>query len=258
MNIETGTMIDGEAPVDFESEAKKMGWTPLDEFKGDPKHHLDAETFYTRAVEYMPIAKATIKNLSRRLDQAERDAKRASEFFSKAQERAYNDALATIRAEQEAAVESGDIAAHRAAAAKLDKLEKPEAEQKEVISEEQRAEEFADWGKENKWYATNPIMQAYADSQAQILAKSKGGILDRADLDAVSDRVKAKFADDFEDEAPATKTKRPMTEGAGNARPAKGGKTFADLPPEARQMCDKWVKNGIIKSREDYVKSYEW
>ena len=218
-----GTPIPGEElpaggdAVDYEAEARKMGWTALDEFKGDPKHHLDAETFYTRAVEYMPIAKATIKKLTSKIDAMEREQKKASEFFTNAENRAYERALADIRAEQEAAVESGDIEAHRAAAAKLDKLEKPGAAPKEEISPEQRAEEFADWGKENKWYATNAIMQAYADSQAGVIAKSKGGILDRADLDAVAEKVRAKFPDEFAERGEAApKPKRAMTEGAGN------------------------------------------
>ena len=108
MNMETGTIIPGEgdgAPVDYEAEARKMGWTPKDEFKGDPNHHIDAETFYTRAVEFMPIAKATIKKLSNKIDQMQREQKNASEFFSKSEER-YHRALKDLRAKQEAVVET--------------------------------------------------------------------------------------------------------------------------------------------------------
>lgn len=249
-----------DVQIDYEAEAKKMGWTAREEFKGDPNHHIDAETFYNRAVEYMPIAKATIKRLSERLDKAEKEAKKAAEFFSKAEERAYTRALADIRAEQEAAVESGDLEAHRKASEKLDKLEKPAATPKaETVSDEDRAEDFADWGKANKWYATNSVMQAYADAQAAKIAKTKDGFLDRADLDEVAERVKAKFAEDFPDEFGEKARKKPAAvEGVTAPRGKLGGKTFNDLPPEARAMCDKWVKNGTIKSREDYVKGYQW
>jgi len=123
----------------------------------------------------------------------------------------------------------------------------------------QRAEDFADWGKANKWYATNAVMQSYADAQAQALADKKGGFLDRDDLDAVSAKVKAKFEDEFPEAFSAARPKaRNLTEGVSSGRGVRGGKSFGDLPPEAQKMCDKWVKNGIIKSREDYVKSYEW
>lgn len=249
-----------EAPIDYEVEAKRMGWKPADEFSGDPKHHIDAETFYNRAVEYMPIAKATIRRLTDKIDGLERDIKRSADFFSKAEKRAYERALQDIRAEQEAAVESGDVEAHRRAAAKLDKLEKPSVADPTEVDPTARAEEFADWGKANKWYATNTVMQSYADAQAAAIANKKGGVLDRDDLDAVSAKVRAKFEDEFPEAfgASAKPQARNRTEGVSAVRGARGAKTFADLPPEARAMCDKWVKNGIIKSREDYVKSYEW
>lgn len=260
--IEQEAPQEGLESIDYEVEARKMGWTDKEDFKGDPNHHIDAETFYKRAVEYMPIAKATIRKLSARLDAAEREAKRAAEFFSKAEQRAYERALADIRAEQEAAVESGDLDAHRRAAEKLDKLEKPTAAvaEDDDDDEERRAEEFADWGKANKWYATNAVMQAYADAQAQKIAKTKNGFLSRADLDAVAEKVREKFEDDYPDEFGKTAKPKPRNpvEGVSQSRGKPGGKTYNDLPPEAKAMCDKWVKNGTIKSRDDYVKNYAW
>lgn len=245
--------------VDYEAEARKMGWSPLEDFKGDPNHHIDAETFYNRAVEYMPIAKATIKRMSERMDRMEKEAKRSAEFFSKGEQRAYERALAEIRAEQEAAVESGDIEAHRRAAAKLDNLDRPPPASDD--DEDRRTEEFADWAKANKWYVTNSVMQAYAYAQAKKLVKAKGGgSLDRDDLDEVAAKVKAKFADEFPEDfgtTPRAKPRNPV-EGVTAPRGRPGGKSFADLPAEAQRMCDKWVKNGTIKSRDDYVKNYAW
>src|SRR3546814_244696 len=150
--------------------------------------------------------------------------------------------------------------APRKAADKLEKLEKPATAEAPEDDAEQRAEDFADWGKANKWYATNSVMQAYADAQAAKIAKSKNGYLDRDDLDAVAEKVKAKFADEFPDEfggTPKAKPRNPV-EGVSQARGRPGGKTFNDLPPEARAMCDRWVKNGTIKSRDDYLKNYQW
>ena len=265
---EAGTMIPGEEipeNIDYEAEARKMGWTDIDGFKGDPKHHLDAETFYKRSIEYMPIAKATIKNLTAKIDRMEKDMKRSAEFFSKAEERAYERAIADIKAKQEAAVEAGDIAAFRAAnreAEELRKDMKPKAQEEEDDDPEARAKEFADWGKANKWYATNPVMQNYADSQAAIIAKRKGGFLDRTDLDAVTEKVREQFEDAFPEAfgaEPAKPAKRSAVDGGGTRRgPGGGGKTFNDLPPEARSACDRWVKQGLIKSREDYVRNYAW
>jgi hypothetical protein len=104
-------------------------------------------------------------------------------------------------------------------------------------------------------------MQNYADSQASILAKSKGGFLDRADLDAVAEKVREEFGEAFPDAFgadPAPRQKRPAVDGGGTRRGPMGGKSYNDLPPEAKAACDKWVKQGLIKSNEDYVKNYAW
>lgn len=263
MNMETGTIIPGEgdgAPVDYEAEARKMGWTPKDEFKGDPNHHIDAETFYTRAVEFMPIAKATIKKLSNKIDQMEREQKKASEFFSKSEERAYHRALEDLRAKQEAAVESGDIEAFRAADKEADKLRsemgKPAIDKPEV-DEKERATSFGEWMEANPWYVMNEKLAAYTDAQAQIIVTAKGGILDRSDLDELAEKVKAKFPSAFEDDDTTPKQKRSPVEGAGNRPAQRGGKTLADLPPEARAQAIKWDKQGVCKTA-DYLKNYQW
>jgi len=140
----------------------------LEEFKGDASRHVDAETFFNRGQEVMPILKAQNKALERRLAAMEKDMKRASEFFSKSEERGYQRALAEIKQRQEAAVETGDVAAFRAADQDAEKLRAEMDTSKapvDEVSPEQRAEEFADWGKANKWYATNSVMAAYADSR---------------------------------------------------------------------------------------------
>ena len=42
-----------EQPRDIEAEARKHGWRPKEEFKGDPARWTDAETFVKRADEVM-------------------------------------------------------------------------------------------------------------------------------------------------------------------------------------------------------------
>lgn len=255
---EQGGSDDG--PPDYITEAKRFGWTDKEDFAGKPEHWVDAETFVKRSQEVMPILKAQNRALVKRLDAMEREGKKAAEFFSKSEQRAYERALTEIRAEQEAAVESGDVEAHRAASKKLDQLEKPEALKPDEITPEQRAEDLGDWGKANKWYATNAVMKSYADAQAGFLAGKKGGYLDRADLDTVSEKVRAKFEDEYPEAfgtGPKPKPRSPV-EGVQPGRGKSNGNAYADLPPEAKAMCDKWVKNGQIKSREDYVKGFDF
>lgn len=247
--------------ADFEAEARKMGWKPLDEFKGDPAQHVGPEKYLQRAQEVMPLLRAENGILKERIKKLEKETSRASEFFSKAEERAYERALADLKAEGAAAAKAGDAAAMDRVMDEVAKLEKPGATTQPEIDTDARMEEFTDWSKANKWYATNDVMRMYADAQAEKIAKGKsGGYLDMADLQAVADAVRAKFEDAYPDEftTPAQRQKRSAVDGGGTAPRSKGGRTFADLPADAQRMCDKWVGQGLIKDRETYVKSYQW
>lgn len=244
--------------IDYEIEARKMGWRPADEYKGDPDKHQDAQTFYNRGMEMMPFLQATNATLRDKIGKMEKQLKQVAKFATKAETAGYERAMDEIKSRQEAAVESGDLTAFRQADKDADKLrqEMQASQETDGVSEDQRAEDFADWGKANKWYAENSIMQAYADAQASKLAKGKGGFLDRADLDAVSEAVKAKFPEEFE-ETPAPRQKKPHVDTGGQRQHVRGGRTYNDLPQDARQMCDKWTKQGLM-TRDDYVRNYQW
>lgn len=246
-------------PIDFEAEARKIGWRPVEEFKGDPAQHVDAETFYKRGQEVMPLLKAQNKALTQKIAQLEKQGRQAAEYFSKAEERAYERAVADLKQRGEAAAKSGDTAELGKVMDEMTKLEKPSAPN--AVDTDQRMEEFADWAASNGWYADNDVLRMYADAQAEKIARQKGGLLDREDLDTVAQAVKAKFEGRYPDVfgAPAPKPKpRSAVDGGGTAPRQRGGKTFADLPVEAQRIADKWVANGIIKDRETYVKSYQW
>jgi hypothetical protein len=92
---------------DFEAEARSHGWTPQEEFKGDPARWVDAETFIKRADEVMPLLKKQNAHQKRELEEMKRTIKR----LSAAEQRAYENARADIAAEMEAAVEAGDLTA---------------------------------------------------------------------------------------------------------------------------------------------------
>jgi len=248
-----------DAPRDYEGEARKMGWSPPEEFKGDPAKHVDAETFVKRGEEMMPFLKAQNKKLLARLDQAERTAKQAAEFFSKAEQRAYERAVAEIRAEQEAAVESGDVAAHRAAADKLDKLDKPSAPTAtEGIKPEDAQEALIDWRRDNKWFGSNQLMTDYAEIEADRMLKA-GMMPGPEHLAKIREKVMAKFPEEFEDKGGEPEQRRRSAVDGGNIiPPRRGGKTFNDLPSEAKMACDRFIKAGYVKDRETYVKNYQW
>jgi hypothetical protein len=246
--------------IDYEAEARKMGWKPAEEFAGDPNKHVDAKTFYERGQEMMPILRAQNRDLMKRLDKMERDAKQANEFWSKAASDAYNRALADIKRDMEDAVTNGDTKAANAALEKLSKLEKP-GQQATPDDQDKRAEEFADWTAQNRWYGTNAALQAYADAQADIIVRSNGGKpLTRSDLDDIAERVREKFADSFPDAFGKPQQQRQVrspVDGGGSAPARRGGRTAADLPDGGAQMR-RFIKAGYVKDEAQYLKNYNW
>lgn len=243
------------APRDYEAEARSHGWTPKEEFKGDPDKWVDAETFARRADEVMPFLKKQNAALKRDLDDLRKQAKKAAEYFSKGEERAYARALADLESKMEEAVDTGDKAAAKRVMADMEKLkaERVDLAVDEPVKEFDPAEaqrELAAWVEQNDWYVLDESKRKYADMQAALMGPAKdwpdGS---KAYLDELAKRVDRKFSE------------KPPAQTSGGGNRATGGKTgrgYADLPPEAKRMCDKWVSNGLIKSREDYVKSYQW
>lgn len=254
--IETAGDDNAQEPGrDFEAEARRVGWVSVEDFKGDPEKHVDAKTFVEKAENNLPLLQKQVRTLNERLEKAEKSARQAADFFSKAEQRAYERAVSDIRKQQEEAVESGDLAAHRAASKALDDLEKPSAASPKTEAQPSVSqEEFAEWLADNRWYKDDEAMMIYADT---LHAKAeKAGAVTIADLRDIAEKTKARFKNG---EAEGREVKpRNAVDGGNTARGERGGKTFNDLPADAKAACDRWVKQGLIKSRDDYVKSYQW
>jgi hypothetical protein len=241
---------------DYEGEARSHGWTPKDEFKGDATRWVDAETFIKRADEVMPFLKKQNAALKRDIDDMKRQLRQASAHFGKAEERAYQRAVSELQAKHDQAVDEGDKVAANRVVAELRTLEKdfattaPAAVPDDAPTPDQLRAELADWVASNDWYGADDTKTKYADMQAELMGPADQWPDGRkAWFAALEKRVADKF----------TARKAPITNGTGQPTPSgRGGKSFNDLPAEAKRMCDKWVKSGVIKSRDDYVRTYQW
>lgn len=239
----------------YEAEARELGWRPKDEFTGDESRWTDAETFVRKGETMLPLIKKENAHLKRELADLKKTVARASEHFSKAEERAYSRAIADLEARHEQAVEVGDVAAAKAVAKEMRELGNDAKEQAgAAVPEAEVTEALIEWRAANPWYDAGGIKKDYADLMAE-KHKAKTASLPPAEFfQLIADEVAKKFPDIKE----ARKKPPSPVEGGGMNRPRTGQRSFSDLPAQAQQMCDKWVRQGIIKSREDYVKSYQW
>jgi hypothetical protein len=266
-----GTHIPGEEPParDFDTEARELGWLPKEEFKGDPSRWTDAETFVKKGDEVMPLIKAQNKRLKREIDDLKKQFRQASAHFSKAEERAYDRAIADLREKQEAAVESGDLAAHREVSKEIDALSKEMPGKPPLATKEQATEAWDEFREENSWYdRANLASASEIDVNARLyydrmvekhLAKTEE--MPPADFFGfIGDLVREKYP--LVGRKPAREKPPSDVAPATGARPPNRGKTWADMEPEERRigerLAEKWVKSGLLKSKDDYLKSYDW
>jgi len=251
------------ADPEVEKRARLMGWMPKENFKGDPERWQPADAFVKRADELMPIMKTQLRKYEDRisrqdteLSEVRKTLERIAKTSEKAMERAYEQAKSDIIKKQAAAVAAGDTETWANLEQEKDKLEKPE--KIEVKPTETRPNEenpmFKSWHQENEWYLTDPAMTRYANAYAQ--ENANAGIPYTQWLEMIEGAVKEAFPHKFNN--PARKTPAPVDAGSnrGNLPGRPKAKTYNDLPAEAKTICDRQVRDGLFKSREDYVKIF--
>ncbi len=244
---------DQTQPRDYDAEARRHGWTPKEEFRGDPARWVDAETFAKRADEVMPFLKKKTEAQDREIADLKRTIKQAAKHYEAVEERAVKRAMAELEARHTEAAESGDVAGAKRAMDEIRALEKDVSAptvKEDAPDPTQARKELNDWIGENDWYVLDDKKRAFADLQADLMGPAiewSGG--QKAWLDELGKRVDRRFTE---------KKPSPVSGGGNRAAPSGGGKSYADLPPAAKATCDRFVKNGIIKDRETYVRDYDF
>lgn len=220
--------------------ARKAGWTPKEEFKGNPDKWKPAE-------DYLLFGKDNARSMSREMrglrDQLDRLSRTS----------------ATIMEDRLAAQEAHWKAIH-AKAVKDDDLELAEqAMSKRIeISQAKAAQptnetppETADFIERHKsWFGVDPLATAHAESIAEQLARK--GHPPAVQLREAERAVRKQFPELFPQGKPAPGVAAPRGRTAGTTPRAKG---YADMPPESRAMADDYQRrHGVDK--EAFAKSY--
>lgn len=254
---EVETEANDNAPRDYEAEARAQGWTPKEEFKGDESKFVDAETFVKRADEVMPFLKKQNQALRSEMEQLKKSVKQVNEFATKAEERAYERAMADLKAELAKAVADDD----EAAAGKIaDKIAEHAADKPKTaptqFTEAQVTRALIDFRDANPWYDEGG---KYADYAGLIAAENKD-LAQTTPPDEffrmIGDKVRERYPELDKPKAERIKP-RSAVEAPTNRGSGQRGRSFADLPPAAQRAAEKWEKQGLI-SKADYVKNYEW
>ena len=262
-----------EVPSEVINEARSQGWVPMEEFRDDEETWVDAETFVKRGREINPILRKHNQDLRKEIEKTRKEAQEAIEaakefrqFQQEAferKERELQKEISQLKEARKVAISQGDgVAAvdieDRIEELKEEKsaLKKPEP-QKEEKPEVALDPELQSWLSRNEWYGKEFTEEdtEMTNAIAASLRRKNPSLLGKAFLDELDRKLEEKGIGKVKRQKPAA-----VVEGGSTTRPSgpTKGRSYNDLPAEAKVACDMFVKQGLVKSKEDYLANYSW
>jgi hypothetical protein len=270
-----------ELSGDFEREARNMGWLPKEQFPGNPDEWIDAKQFIEKGQQVIPILRANNKRLQRELltrdqkignlETAIKNSQKAIETLEKhytaANKRAIENAKRQLVEQIKEAREAGDTDAEFKLLDQLDVVKDSEksakeAEEKKASARQSGGEEepaalspdFNRFQEENPWFGedrkrTKTLLRIGEDLREE--GNTKQGYAFMQDCLEV-----LKKSDESSERRTTSKV-----EGSRSGSSSGGGKSFKDLPADAKQACwddaDELVgKDKRYKTKAEWEKRY--
>lgn len=266
-------VVESAATPEVQARAEKMGWIPPTRFRGDPERFVDADLYIERGETVLPIVKEQNKRLHTELEQVKGEAAKTAAALKAAQDainsieerhsvekqQAVEEARRQVKAQLTAASEAGD---HEGVAELTDQLVKlnvqPAVEKAKPAAEEKPVQQFkpdpdlVEWNNENPWFGTNKRKTGLALGIAQELREAGETLQGRPFYDKVLAEMERELG--TEPRGDKVAGGRNGSDGEGAAR---GRKTYASLPADAKQACDADEKR-FVGSGRPYKTLAEW
>jgi hypothetical protein len=258
---ESGESGEAQPSAEIIAKAEKMGWTSKENFRGDPAKWRPADEFVERGENMLPLVKAQVKRQEREIEALKAGMKELGEYHTKTEQRAMEKALATLRQERADAIAKGDGVAFDKVDGEIEEL-KNKVREKAVKSQPQDdgaipEPEFNEWLSRNAWAKDETLQNIGAVIRDKLHRETGANGIELLDL--VTKEIKVRFPEKFEN---PRRNAAPSVEG-NSSGPRKGGKTFADMPAEARAACERMAKNAysdkpkeLAAFKAEYVKSF--
>lgn len=257
-DIEEIIEVEEKQLTDLEKLAGETGWAPKEEWRGDEASWVDAATFIRQGQLNL---KSTLRSQDNKLSTMQTTLEEFKTHYTNVEKKAYDRAIASLRTRQREAVEEGDTDAFDAVTSEIDALgsEIADTSQSTKADPNKADPNFDSWHPNNKWYNTDVFLTAKADSEiAPAVAKMFPSLVgSREFYDKITDEIKKAYPERFTN--PDRARAAVAEDGGGGVTQAgrSAKKDYAALPAEAKDACDRFVKQGLM-TREDYVKDYEW
>ena len=268
-DVEGAQAAPENAPNEIEVEARKMGWVPKDEFRGDPDKWREATEFVDRGQRILPIVLKDNKNLQRNVDRLKDDLKELREstkelveFHTAAAKREYERGRREIEAKIEAAAANADANTVRQEMQNLDELTKQNTPAPKKTETDKPAvqidPDIQDWLGKNPWFNANQTLNSYALEQYTELKRDKPGLTEIDALAEVKRRTSAKFPEKFGINPERDGAAAVSEPSGGRSATRRNAKSYENLPADAKRACDKFLKTIPGYTKEKYVADYDW
>ena len=237
----------GGHDADVEADARRLGWKPEAEWRGDKSGWIDAATFMERTRTLPGHVKKLEADFTDRIARLER----AHEAALKRQAEAHKAELARVQTSMDRAIEAGDV--EEARRLRIEEARIRDAQVAPQVAPQadpnKPPPEVTGWVSRNSWFTTDAVMRAAAQALAGKAAEA--GMTVAEQLAYVDREMPAQFPHRF-----ARKPATPTVDGGGLGGAARRGKGVADLPSEARAAGERFVRDKIYKDLAEYAKDY--
>jgi hypothetical protein len=232
-------------------EAKRQGWVPQEEYNGPEDKWVDADTFVKKGKEINALLRKDNDFLKREVAEMKTTMMEFKKFHADTEKRAYERAMSDLREQKKEAISTGDGDKVLQIDDAIDELKA----QKPVPSKAtpQIDPVFVQWNEDNPWFGKDTELTEEANLIGEVIKRKQPSLIGEAFLEEVTKRVKKAYPEKFTN---SNRNRPSPVEGTTAPKATnKSGKSFNDLPPEAREACQKFEKNGLL-TRAQYLKEY--
>ena len=251
-----GTEVEvSEVDEETLAEAKRQGWVPQSDYNGPEDRWVDADTFVKKGKEINALLRKDNEFLKREVSEMKTTMMEFKKFHADTEKRAYDRAMLDLRDQKKEAINTGDGDKVLQIDDAIDELKQARAIEKVDVRPSNQPDPtfFVQWNEDNPWFGKDTELTEEANLIGEVIKRKQPTLIGEAFLDEVTKRVKKAYPEKFTN----TNRARPSPVEGTTAPKSnqKGGKGYNDLPPEAKQACQKFEKQGLI-TREAYLKEY--
>lgn len=233
----------------IEQKALDQGWVPEDQWEGNPEDWRPAKEFVDRGELFKKIDDVRRENKALRQGHEE-----LLKHHQRVRQAAYEEALATLKAQKKAALAEGDVDAIVEIDEKID--EQKEIHRQTRTEQVQQAAQpdpvFEAWISKNAWYTSDAAMKGAADEVAR--QTFLRGTRDKEDiLAAVEREIKKAFPQKFENPRRAS---APAVEGSAS-KAGTSKRDDVDMSDVEKQVMNKILRVTPGLTKEQYLKEFK-